>query len=83
VVIVSNLLCHNLYGHLLRHYTATLLSFAGFLTPIFAALYEWMLRGTIITWHFYASCIIVFIGLYLFYQDELRIKPVIIDEPAP
>ena len=25
-----------------------------------------------ISWHFYASAIIVFAGLYIFYQDELR-----------
>jgi drug/metabolite transporter (DMT)-like permease len=83
IIVVSNLICHNLYGHLLRHHTATLLSFAGFMTPLFAALYEWALRGTKITTHFYISCVVVFIGLYLFYQDELRIKPMPIDEPAP
>ena len=27
----------------------------------------------IITWHFYASAIIVFIGLYLFYRHELQV----------
>ena len=74
VIVVSNLICHNLYGHLLRHYSATLLSFAGFTAPCFTALYEWALYGTVITWHFYASSIIVFIGLFLFYQDELYIK---------
>ncbi len=78
VILVSNIICVNLYGHLLRTYTATFLSFAGFLSPIFAALYEWigsLLAPEIferhISWHFYASCVIVFIGLYLFYKDEL------------
>lgn len=73
IVIVSNIICHNLYGHLLRSYSATFLSFAGFITPLFTALYEWALLGTLITWHFYLSMGIVFIGLYLFYQDELRV----------
>jgi drug/metabolite transporter (DMT)-like permease len=71
VILVSNIICHNLYGHLLRTYSPTLLSFAGFITPFFAAFYEWVLNGQTITWHFYASSIIVFAGLFLFYKDEL------------
>jgi drug/metabolite transporter (DMT)-like permease len=78
-ILVSNIICTNLYGHLLRSYTATFLSFAGFLTVIFSAFYEWfgsLLAPDIfqrhITWHFYASCLVVFIGLYLFYKDELN-----------
>jgi drug/metabolite transporter (DMT)-like permease len=71
VILVSNIICHNLYGHLLRTYSPTLLSFAGFITPFFAAFYEWVLNGQVITWHFYASSIIVFAGLFLFYKDEL------------
>ena len=72
VVIISNIICCNLYGWLLKKYTATFLSFAGFLSPLFTALYGWPLIGEIVTWHFYVSCIIVFFGLYLFYQEELQ-----------
>jgi len=71
IIIVSNIICHNLYGHLLRSYSATFLAFAGFLTPPFAAFYEWFLFNQTITWHFYLSSIIVFAGLFLFYKDEL------------
>lgn len=71
VILVSNIICHNLYGHLLRTYSPTLLSFAGFIAPFFAALYEWLLWGQTITWHFYVSSVIVFAGLFLFYKDEL------------
>ena len=72
VVIISNIICYNLYGHLLKKYSPTFLSFSGFLVPIFAALYGWGLLSEKITWHFYASCLIVFVGLYLFYQDEFK-----------
>ncbi len=75
VVLVSNIICYNLYGYLLKKYTATFLSFAGFIVPIFAGLYGWGLLGEVITWHFYASSIIVFVGLYLFYKDELKRSP--------
>ena len=75
VIIVSNIICYNLYGYLLRHYSATFVSFAGFIVPFFTALYGWGFLNETITWHFYASCLIVFIGLYLFYQDELKNSP--------
>lgn len=75
VIIVSNIICYNLYGHLLKRFTATFLSFAGFLVPIFAAFYGWSFLGETITWHFYLSSLIVFIGLFIFYQDELKKKP--------
>lgn len=77
IILVSNIICHNLYGHLLRFHSATFLSFAGFITPLFTALYEWAILGTVITWHFYVSMAIVFVGLYLFYQDELHVQPMI------
>jgi len=72
IIGISNIICYNLYGYLLRQYTATFLSFAGFLGPLFTALYGWILLGEKVTWHFYLSSIIVFIGLYLFYQEELH-----------
>jgi len=72
VVLISNIICHNLYGFLLHKYTATFMSFAGFLTPLFTALYGVLFLQECITWHFYLSSVIVFIGLVLFYQDELK-----------
>jgi len=78
VILISNIICFNLYGSLLKRYTATFLSFAGFLAPLFAALYGWGFLGEKITWHFYASAVLVFIGLYLFYRDET--KDIEIDE---
>ena len=71
IILISNIICHNLYAFLLRKYTATFLSFAGFLSPLFSALYGWGLLGETITWHFFASALLVFIGLYLFYREEL------------
>jgi drug/metabolite transporter (DMT)-like permease len=72
IILVSNIICCNLYGHLLKRYTATFLSFSGFLSPLSTALYGWLLLGEKVTWHFYISSIVVFIGLYIFYQEELQ-----------
>jgi len=72
MVFISNILCHNLYAGLLKKYSATFMSFTSFLSPLFAALYGWAFFQEKMSWHFYTSAIIVFIGLYIFYQDELR-----------
>ena len=72
MIFISNILCHNLYAGLLKKYSATFMSFTSFLRPLFAALYGWAFFQEKISWHFYTSAIIVFIGLYIFYQDELR-----------
>lgn len=70
VIIVSNLLCHNIYGMLLKKYSPTFLSFASFLTPLFAALYDWFFFHRAISWEFFISVGCVFLGLTIFYQDS-------------
>lgn len=72
VILVSNIICHNLYGYLLKKYTATFLAFAGFLGPLFSAFYGWLFLSETITWHFYTSALLVFIGLFMFYKHELE-----------
>lgn len=72
LILISNLICYNLYGVLLKKYSATFISFAGFTTPLFTALFGWVFLGEVVTWPFYLSFIIVFCGLLVFDQDELK-----------
>ncbi len=72
LIIISNLICYNLYGWLLKRYSATFMSFAGFTTPLFTALFGWLYLGEVVTWPFYVSAVIVFFGLSMFYQEELK-----------
>jgi len=72
LILLANVLFYNLYGYLLKHYTATFLSFAGFLTPFFAAVFGWMFLGESVNTSFFVTIFLVLIGLYLFYQEELR-----------
>lgn len=74
-IVVSNIIFYNMYGTLLKRYSATFLSFAGFTGPLFAALYGWAFLKESVTWYFWASNIIVFFGLYIFYKDELKVQP--------
>jgi drug/metabolite transporter (DMT)-like permease len=71
LIIISNLVCYNLYGSLLKKYSAPFISFAGFTTPLFTALFGWIFLGEIVTWPFYVSFGTVFLGLLLFNQEEL------------
>lgn len=82
LIIISNLVAYNLYGYLLKRYTATFMSFAGFTTPLFTALFGWVFLGEIVTWPFYLSAIIVFSGLLVFYQEELKTGYAAIPVPA-
>lgn len=72
LIVISNLICYNLYGWLLRKFSATFISFAGFTTPLFTALFGWIYLGEVVTLPFYLSAGIVFMGLLLFYQEELQ-----------
>lgn len=72
LILISNLICYNLYGYLLKRYSATFISFAGFTTPLFTAFFGWFYLGENVTWPFYISAIIVFAGLFTFYQEELK-----------
>jgi drug/metabolite transporter (DMT)-like permease len=70
--LTANIIVYNLYGWLLKHYSITFITFAGFLCPTFGALYEWFFMGGVITWHYIASLMLVTAGLTIFYRDELR-----------
>ncbi|MCL4361392.1 DMT family transporter [Candidatus Dependentiae bacterium] len=72
LILVSNILFYNLYAWLMHLYSLTFLSFAGFLSPIFGAIFGYLILNEKITYHYFISLIIVFIGLYIFYKDEMN-----------
>jgi drug/metabolite transporter (DMT)-like permease len=71
LIIVSNVIVYNFYGWLLHRYSITFLTFAGFLCPTFAALYDWVLFGGQVKSQYLISLGLVTVGLYVFYRQEL------------
>ncbi|HEX2579623.1 MAG TPA: DMT family transporter [Rhabdochlamydiaceae bacterium] len=69
---ISNILCYNLYGYLLKKYTATFLSFIGLLSPIFASLHGWIFLGEPLSGLIFLSTGIVCVGLWVVYSAELK-----------
>lgn len=74
MTIISNVVCYNLYGFLLKRFSATFMSLAGLVTPLFASLFGWYFLDETISWHFFASMILFSIGLAIFYQEEIAIN---------
>lgn len=72
LMVISNGVAYNLYGFLLKRFSGTFLSFAGFSTAWFTALFGWYFLGEQIMLSFFLSAITVFAGLTFFYQEELK-----------
>jgi len=72
IMVVSNLIFSTMYTNLLKVYTATFLSFAGFTAPMFAGVLGWFFLGERPAWDILPSTILVLFGLYIFYKEELK-----------
>lgn len=72
MTVISNLICYNLYGMMLRKFTATFLSFFGLLSPIFASINAWLFINEPPSLKLFLSTAIVSIGLWIFYKNELK-----------
>ena len=69
---ISNILGFNLYGLMLKRFTATFLSFMGLLSPIFASISSWLILNESPSPIIFLSTFIVSIGAWLFYSAELK-----------
>lgn len=73
IILMTNVICFNLYTVLLRSYSATLLALIGLLAPVSAALTSWWYFGEHITVDALLSGILVFAGCLMFYLEEVRL----------
>ncbi len=76
LIAISNCICYNLYGHLLKTFSATFMSFAGLTTPLFTVFFGYLVHGEVTNMSFWVSFSIVASGLLLFYLEELKKKAI-------
>ena len=72
MTLISNILCYNLYGLMLKRFTATFVSFMGLLSPIFASLSGWLFLGETPSPIIFLATGVVSLGLWIVYSAELR-----------
>lgn len=72
MTLISNIICSNLYGFVLKKFTATFVSFMGLLSPIFASLTSWLVLGESPSLTIFLSSGILSFGLWLVYSAELK-----------
>lgn len=72
LILIANVIGFNLNSWLLKHYSATFISFVGFTAPLFTAFFDWVYLGQVVSWSFWLTIGIVGVGIYIFYQDELK-----------
>lgn len=72
LTLISNIFCYNLYGFLLKKYTATFLSLFGLLSPVFASIHSWILLGEVPSVPIFISTGIVMLGLFIVYNEEVK-----------
>ena len=77
VTLISNVFAYNYFNALLKRYSITLVSFVGFIVPVFVAFYGWIFCNEIPGTQFYVSLPIVCMGFVLFYYDKLFTQDVV------
>ena len=65
-------ICYGLYAYLLTKHSPTVLSFAGFLGPFYGMLISVFFFGNQFSIIFVFSLLALFLGFYIFYQEELK-----------
>ena len=70
--IISNIICYNLFGYLLKYFSTTFMTFAGLITPFFSSFFGWLFLNENITWYFFLSIMIFILGLTIFYKEESK-----------
>jgi drug/metabolite transporter (DMT)-like permease len=71
-VIVGNIIALTLYAHILKKYSVTFVALAGLTIPLFVQLYAPIALGEPISLVFFAALGITFLGMYVFYRDEVN-----------
>lgn len=71
-IIIGNVIGYTMYAGFLKKHSATFVSLAGFSVPLYVYLFGALLLGEPLSLNFLAASCVTFIGLVIFYQDEIN-----------
>jgi len=71
-VTLTCLIAYNMYGILVTRYSVTFISFSEFLGIFLVVFLGWAFLGETISNAFWVAFVLVAIGMYVFYKEELR-----------
>ena len=71
-IVIGNVLGYTMYSNFLKHHSATFVSLAGFSVPLYVYLFSHVLLGEPLSGNFLFASFVTFIGLLIFYQDEIN-----------
>ncbi len=71
-LVLATALAFTINTYLLRYYTVTFLMFLMFVDPLYVALYGRIFLGEQVSKYFFMSISMLFVGLYIFYKEELK-----------
>ena len=66
LLVLGNLIGYNLYGSLLKRYSATFLALCGSMTPLLVALLEWLIFGHVPTLNLLIASFIIAVAIKMF-----------------
>jgi drug/metabolite transporter (DMT)-like permease len=69
LILLSNVIVYNLYGWLLKNYSINMVTIAGFMSPVFGALFGWFFFGEQFALHDAVAVSGIAIGLALFFMS--------------
>lgn len=72
IVLISNLVCYNLFAWLLRKFSSTFLSFCNLVMPLCTAFYGWLLLGESVSAGLFVAVALMVAGCRLIYHEEFR-----------
>jgi drug/metabolite transporter (DMT)-like permease len=72
IIFISNIVSYNIYTWLVKKYSATFLSLSDFLRTLFSTFYGFFFLKEHLSIEFFVAAILIFIGLFLFYQEEIK-----------
>ena len=72
--VAANIFDFTMNTWLLQWHTATLLLFFMFVDPLYTSLYGWLFLQETVGLPFFFSLMLISIGLYLFYKEEVRME---------